>query len=57
VLNTVLPDEDEPAEDHPWAWLAGLARARGLNVSAEDLRGLRYEVIFTDTVRRWLTLA
>jgi len=57
VLNTVLPDDDEPAEDHPWTWLAGLARARGLNVSADDLRGLRYEVTFTDRVHRWLEVA
>jgi hypothetical protein len=57
VLNVVLPDDDECAEDHPWAWLADLARARGLNVTAEDLRGLPYEVIFTDKVRRWLAPA
>ena len=54
VLNVVLPDDDECADDHPWSWLADLARARGLNVTAEDLRGLPYEVIFTDEVRRWL---
>lgn len=57
VLNVVLPDDDEPAEDHPWSWLADLARARGLDVAAEDLRGLPYEVIFTDKVRRWLAPA
>jgi len=55
VLNVVLPDDDESAEDHPWSWLAGLARARGLDVTAQDLRGLRYEVIVTENVRRWLT--
>jgi hypothetical protein len=54
VLNVVLPDDDECAEDHPWSWLADLARARGLNVTAEDLRALPYEVIFTEKVRRWL---
>jgi hypothetical protein len=54
VLTVVRPDDDECAEDHPWSWLAGLARARGLNVTAEELRGLPYEVIFTDTVRQWL---
>jgi hypothetical protein len=37
--------------------LADLARARGLNVSANDLRSLPYEVIFTDEVRRWLAPA
>lgn len=53
VLNTVLSD-DEPAADHPWTWLAKLARARGLDVSAEDLQSLPYEVTFTDNVKRWL---
>jgi cytochrome oxidase assembly protein ShyY1 len=57
VLNVVLPDDDVPAESHPWAWLADLARARGLNVSADDLRSLPYEVTFTDDVRRWLAPA
>ena len=57
VLNVVLPDDDECAEDHPWSRLADLARARGLNVTAEDLRGLPYRVIFTDEVRRWLAPA
>jgi hypothetical protein len=55
VLTVVLPDDDECGEDHPWSWLADLARARGLDVTAEDLRGLPYEVVFTDTVReQWL---
>jgi hypothetical protein len=54
VLNVVLPDDDESGEDHPWSWLADLARARGLNVTAEDLRGLPYEVILAERVRRWL---
>jgi hypothetical protein len=52
VLNVVLPDDDECAEDHPWSWLADLARARGLNMTAEDLRDLPYEVVFTDKVRQ-----
>ncbi len=54
VLTTVLPDDDECAEAHPWEWLAGLARARGLDVTADDLRALPYEVILSDDVRRWL---
>ena len=57
VLNTVLPDDDVPTEDHPYAWLTDLARARGLNVTADDLRGLPYDVVFTDDVRRWLAPA
>lgn len=52
VLNVVLPDDgDEP---HPWEWLAGLARTRGLEATADDLRGLPYEAILADDVRRWL---
>lgn len=54
VLNVVLPDDDVPAEDHPWSWLADLARTRGLDVTAQDLRGLPYQVIFTEEVHRWL---
>ncbi|MEX2263736.1 MAG: hypothetical protein WD696_17410 [Bryobacteraceae bacterium] len=54
VLNTVLPDDDDSGEDHHWPWLAELARARGLNVTAEDLRSLTYEVVLTDNVIRWL---
>ena len=57
VLTVVLPDDDESAEEHPWSWLAGLARARGLTVTADDLRGLPYEVVFTDALRRWLAPA
>lgn len=57
VLTVVLPDDDESTEEHPWSWLADLARARGLNVTAEDLRGLPYEVIFTEKVRQWLATA
>jgi len=57
VLNVVLPDDDESAEQHPWSWLAELARARGLHVTAEDLRTLRYEVILTDRVKEWLAPA
>ena len=57
VLSAVLPDDDRCAEEHPWSWLAELARARGLDVTAEDLRGLPYQVIFAETVRRWLAPA
>lgn len=55
VLNTVLPDDENSTEEHPWSWLADRARARGLNVTAQDLQGLPYEVILTDKVTRWLT--
>ena len=54
VLNVVLPDDDDSGEEHPWSWLAGLARARGLDVTADDLRVLPYEVVLTERVKRWL---
>ena len=54
VLNVVLPDDDESPEEHPWSWLAELARARGLDVTAYDLRGLPYEVVLADALARWL---
>ena len=52
VLTVVLPD-DGP-EPHPWSWLSDLARARGLDATAADLRALPYDVVFTDELRRWL---
>ncbi|MFI6785640.1 hypothetical protein [Micromonospora sp. NPDC050276] len=57
VLNAVLPDDDECAteQEHPWAWLVELARARGLDATAEDLRDLPYEVDFSDKMTQWLT--
>ena len=49
VLNVVLPDDDD-GEDHPWEWLAGLARQQGLRATAEDLRALPYEVVLAPSV-------
>jgi len=54
VLTVVLPDDDDDPEPHPWSWLSDLARARGLDVSADDLRALPYDVVFTDGLRRRL---
>jgi hypothetical protein len=57
VMTVVLPDEDESGESHPWDWLATLAGRRGLSVTADELRGLPYAVVFTDEVHRWLDSA
>jgi hypothetical protein len=54
VLNAVLPDDDDSGEEHPWSWLAELALECGLDVTADDLRVLPYEVVLTDSVTRWL---
>ena len=53
VLNVVLPDPED-GEDHPWEWLAGLARAQGIDVTADQLRDVPYEVVLTDRVLRQL---
>ena len=52
MLTVVLPDDDDDHEPHPWSWLSDLARARGLDVTADDLRALPYDVVFTDELRR-----
>jgi hypothetical protein len=54
VLTVVLPDDDGDPEPHPWAWLAELARSRGVDVSADELRALPYDVVFSDELRGWL---
>lgn len=54
VLNTVLPDDDEDHEPHPWEWLAELARAKGVRITAEELKQLPYEVLLAERVTAWL---
>lgn len=54
VLNVLLPDDDQPEQDHPWDWLAELSRARGLHVSATDLQSVPYRVVLSEGVKRWL---
>ncbi len=54
VLNTVLPDDDEDPEDHPWEWLAHQSRESGVDTSADDLRVLEYRVVFSDRIHQWL---
>ncbi len=43
VRTTVLPDDDDTRDEHPWEWLAGLIRAHGVEATAEELRVLPYE--------------
>jgi hypothetical protein len=54
VLNVVLPDDDESEDDHPWSWLAELAGRQGIEVTANELKELQYEVVLADRVTRWL---
>jgi hypothetical protein len=50
VLMTVLPDDDEPGEDHPYDWLAARCAERGLQVTADELRRVPYRVELSDRV-------
>jgi hypothetical protein len=49
-LTTVLPDDDETDDEHPWVWLAELAQAQRIDVTADDLRQVPYEVVLTERV-------
>jgi hypothetical protein len=53
VLNVVLPDP-ENGDDHPWEWLAELAQRKGIDVTADQLRQVPYEVVLTERVLRQL---
>ena len=44
VLTTVLPDDDDTADEHPYEWLADLCRRRGLQATGDHLRRLPYVV-------------
>jgi hypothetical protein len=51
VRTTVLPDDDDTEDEHPWEWLAGLLHARGVEATAEELRLLPYDVEFSERLR------
>ncbi len=51
VRTTVLPDEDDTQDEHPWEWLAGLLRVHGIEATAEELRLLPYDVVFSERLR------
>jgi hypothetical protein len=51
VAHAEIRDVDE---EHLWAWLPHLGRFPALDVTAEELPGLPYEVVFTDSLTRWL---
>lgn len=48
VLTTVLPDDDDTGEEHPWEWLAELLTAHGVEVSPDRLRAVPYVVEYSD---------
>jgi hypothetical protein len=44
VRTTVLPDDDDTQDEHPWEWLAELLRVHGIEATAEELRLLPYDL-------------
>ena len=51
VRTTVLPDDDESQDEHPWEWLAELVHVHGIEATAEELRHLPYNVVFSERLR------
>jgi len=51
VRTTVLPDDDDTQDEHPWEWLAGLLRVHGIEATAEELRLPPYDVVFSERLR------
>jgi hypothetical protein len=47
VRCTVLPDDDEPEDEHPWAWLAERLHGHGVDAAVEQLKRLPYDVVFS----------
>ena len=47
VRTTLLPDDDETEDEHPWEWLVERLRAQGANAEAEQLKRVPYEVAFS----------
>jgi hypothetical protein len=54
VRTTVLPEDDDTRDEHPWEWLATLLHARGVEATAEELRLLPYDVEFSERLRERL---
>lgn len=51
VLTTVLPDDDATQEQHPWKLRAALLHIHGEEATAEELRLLPYDVVFSERLR------
>jgi len=51
VRTTVLPDDDDTQDEHPWEWLAGRLHVHGVEATADELRLLPYDVVFSERLR------
>jgi hypothetical protein len=54
VLTTVLPDDDDTTDQHPYEWFAALLQQRAITVSADDLRSVPYEVRLSEGLQQLL---
>jgi hypothetical protein len=59
VRTTVLPDEADTQDEHPWEWLAVLVRAHGVDTSwsADRIRSVPFAVEFSERLRARLSPA
>ena len=55
VRTTVLPDEDDTQDEHPWEWLGQRLQANGIDASPEQLEELPYDVVFSERLRARVT--
>lgn len=51
VRTTVLPDDDGTQDERPWKWIAELLHVRGVTATAEELRLVPYDVVFSERLR------
>lgn len=54
VLTTVLADDDDTGDEHPYGSLAGLLRQHEVVVSADSLRSVPYKVEFSERLQQLL---
>ncbi len=54
VLTTVLPDDDDTGDEHPYECLAGLLRRHGVLVAPDSLRSVPYTVEFSARLQQML---
>lgn len=54
VRTTVLPDEDDSEEEHPYEWLRELLLRQGIAVTVASLRSVPYTVEFSERLRQLL---
>ncbi|GAB3954621.1 hypothetical protein [Micromonospora vulcania] len=56
VRNVVLPDDAETSNDeHPWQEFAATLTEKGFSTTADELRGLPYEVVLSPRLRALLS--